>query len=220
MVGAPEGRHHGTTIFEYLRGHPAKDKVFSASMASLSGPENEAIAKAYDFSRFECLVDVGGAHGHLLGTIMRRNRRLRGVLFDQPQVVRAARRSPFLSAPRLRERVRFEGGSFFDAVPADADAYIMKYIIHDWDDDQCRAILRHCRAAMKKGGRVLVVEHVIERGNRADWGKLLDVNMLTLTGGQERTRAEFDALLKRSGLRLERVIPTESAMSILEAVAR
>lgn len=210
----------GKPIFEYLRERPEKDRVFAASMASLSGPENAAIAKAFDFNRLGTLVDVGGAHGHLLGTILRRHRQLRGVLFDQPQVVAAAREDEFLAAKAVAGRVKFEGGSFFDAVPDGADAYIMKYVLHDWNDEQCLTILRKCRDAMASGGRVLVVEHVIQSGNKPDWGKLLDTNMFVLTGGRERTREEFAKLFGRAGLRLKKVHSTESALSILETVAK
>lgn len=210
---------HGQAIFEYLRDHPEDDRIFSASMASISGPENAAIARAFDFRRFRTLVDVGGAHGHLLATILGRHRRLRGVLYDQPQVVAGAAASGFIKAKAVAGRIEVEGGNFFNAVPQGADAYILKYIIHDWTDDQCARILGHCRRAMAPGGRVLVVEHVIRPGNAPDWGKLLDINMLVLTGGRERTKQEFAALFARAGLRLRRVHATGAAVSILEAAA-
>jgi hypothetical protein len=210
---------HGVPIFEYLRTHPEQDRVFSASMASISGPENDAVARAYDFGRLETLVDVGGAHGHLLATIVRRHRRLRGVLYDQPQVVANAPQSGFITGRDVAARISVAGGSFFDAVPTGADAYMMKYIIHDWNDDQCEIILRNCRAAMAPESRVLVVEHVITAGNKPDWAKLLDINMLVATGGQERTREQFKTLFARAGLRLKRVHATAAALSILEAVA-
>jgi hypothetical protein len=109
-------------------------------------------------------------------------------------------------------------GSFFEAVPAGADGYLMKYILHDWDDEKCGVLLSHCRDAMAAGGRVLVAEHVISSGNRAEQGKLMDINMLVLLGGRERTREEFRALFARAGLRLARVIPTRCPLSILEGV--
>jgi hypothetical protein len=210
---------HGVPIFEYLHAHPDEDREFSASMASISGPENEAIARAYDFGSLNALVDVGGAHGHLLATILRRYRMLRGILYDQPQVVANASQSGFVSTREVAGRCEVRGGDFFVDVPAGADGYIMKYIIHDWNDDQAALVLSNCRAAMALGGRVFVVEHVLSRGNAPDWGKLLDINMLALTGGQERTREEFRKLFARAGLRLRRIHPTKSALSILEAVA-
>lgn len=214
----PFDRVHGMPIFEYLAKHPEQERVFSASMASISGTENAAVARAYPFGKLRQLVDVGGAHGHLLATILRRHKKLRGVLYDQPQVVTAAAKSGFLSAPDLAGRHDVVGGSFFESVPAGADGYLMKYILHDWNDAQCLRILGHCRDAMAEDGRVLVVDHVIPKGNGPNWGKLLDINMLALTGGEERTREEFRDLFARAGLRLSRVVATACPLSVLEAV--
>ena len=208
---------HGQRFFDYLVAHPDKEQRFAASMASISGAENDAVARAYGYGRFGRLVDVGGAHGHLLATILRRHRRLRGVLYDQPQVVAGAAASGFLAG--LDDRVEVAGGDFFASVPAGADAYIMKYIIHDWDDDRCARLLSLCRDAMAPGGRVLVVENVVEPGNRPGWSKMLDINMLALLTGKERTKAEFRDLFARAGLRLRRVVPTASPISVLEATA-
>ena len=218
-TGASAFEHaHGMPIFSYLKQHAEKDRAFSASMASISGTENAAVARAYSFGRFAKLVDVGGAHGHLLATVLRRHKKLRGVLYDQPQVVAGATDSGFISAPDVRERCDVAGGSFFESVPSGADGYVMKYILHDWDDEKAMRILGHCRDAMTLDGRVLVVDHVIPQGNSADFSKLLDVMMLVGPGGQERTREEFRALFARVGLRLARVIPTSCPLSILEAV--
>jgi SAM-dependent methyltransferase len=208
---------HGGPIFEHLRANPEDDRQFSAAMAAISGTENEAVARAYPWKRHRRVVDVGGAHGHLLAAILRRNRKLSGVLYDQPQVVAAAEASGFVSTPGIRERCELVGGSFFDGVPVGADAYLMKYIIHDWDDAKSARILGHCREAMAPDGRVLVVDRVIAQGNGPDWSKWLDINMLVGPGGQERTLAEFDALFASSGLRLTRVHPTQGPLSVLEA---
>jgi hypothetical protein len=207
---------HGKPAFEWLRENPEHERVFAASMASISGTENAAVARAYPFGSLGTLVDVGGAHGHLLGAILRRYRELRGILFDQPQVVEAARASEFLA--EFGDRCEVRGGSFFDGVPAGADGYLMKYILHDWDDATALRILSRCRDAMAPGGRVLVAEHVLRPGNGRDWGKLLDINMLVVPGGQERTRGEFRDLFARAGLKLARVVPTASPLSVLEAV--
>ncbi len=214
----PFDRVYGLPLFPFLQQHPDKDREFSASMASISGTENDAIARAYPFGRCTRLVDVGGAHGHLLATILRRYKRLRGVLYDQPQVVAAAGASGFVTDRAVAGRCEVQGGDFFTAVPAGADAYIMKYIIHDWDDEQALRILRACRTAMAPGGRVLVVDNVIPRGNGAHWGKLLDINMFVSPGGMERTREEFRALFRQAGLRLRRVVPTACPLFVLEAV--
>ena len=208
---------HGRPIFSYLLANPDKERTFAASMASISGPENGAVARAYDFGRCRQLVDVGGAHGHLLATILRRHRKVRGVVYDQPQVVAGVAASGFLAG--LEGRVDVQGGDFFTSVPAGADAYVMKYVLHDWDDDRCVRILGLCRDAMAPGGRVLVVENVVEPGNRPGWAKRLDINMLVCLTGKERTRTEFRDLFARAGLALRRVLRTASPISVLEATA-
>ncbi len=207
----------GVPAFEYLKAHPEDDRQFSAAMASVSAAQNEAVARAYPFGRHQKLVDVGGAHGHLLAVILRRHRKLRGVLYDQAHVVEGAAASGFVSAPGVRERCEVVAGSFFDSVPAGADAYLMQHIIHDWDDARCARILDHCRDAMTPDGRVLVVESVIRPGNGPDWSKWLDLNMMVGPGGLERTRAEFAALFAASGLRLLKTHATRGPLSILEA---
>lgn len=209
---------NGAPFFKYLEQHPHEDQIFSASMAGLSAMENAAIAKAYRYGQLRRLVDVGGAHGHLLATILERHPELQGVLYDQPQVIAQALVDSYLNAPEVRARCEAVGGDFFVSVPAGGDAYIMKYILHDWDDERCVRILKNCRNVMVPDGRVLAVEYVIAPGNRADWAKLVDVNMMVTLGGRERTREEFHDLFARAGLRLKRVIPTESPLSILEAV--
>jgi len=207
---------HGMPAFGYLQAHPEKDRAFSASMASISGSQNEVIAAAYPFDALSSLVDVGGAHGHLLGTILKRHKKLQGILFDQPQVVAHAPQSGFIT-DGLAKRCRIEGGDFFTAVPEGADGYLMKFIIHDWDDEKAIRILENCRKAMAKGGRVLLAEIVLPKDNKPNFGKLLDINMMMIPGGQERTKEEFAQLFSRAGLKLKRIIPT-GPVSILEAV--
>jgi hypothetical protein len=209
---------HGVPAFAYLQARPEKERTFMAAMAGISGTENPAVASGYPFGRIKLLVDVGGAHGHMLATILRHHKKLKGILYDQPQVVAGAARSGFVTAPDLRGRCEVIGGNFFETVPEGADGYIMKYIIHDWDDEKSLRILGNCRDAMAAGGRVLVVDNVIAPGNH--WGKLLDINMMLGPGGQERTRGEFETLFRRAGLRLSRVISTSCDLSIVEGVAR
>lgn len=219
MTGGSAFEHvHGLPAFSYMRQHPEKERTFSASMASISAMENSAVARAYAFGRLQKVVDVGGAHGHLLASILRTHGNLRGILFDQPQVIEAAVQAGFITAPDVRTRCEALGGDFFTAVPAGADGYVMKYVIHDWGDDGCVDILRNCREAMSADGRVLVVDHVVAAGNRRDWSKLLDINMMVVPGGQERSRDEFRGLFARAGLQLRRVVATSSPLSILEAV--
>jgi hypothetical protein len=209
---------HGAPAFPWMREHPEKERVFSASMASLSAMENAAVARAYAFGKLERIVDVGGAHGHLLATILRNYVRLQGVLFDQPQVVNEAARAGFITSPDIVSRCEVVGGDFLQAVPPGADAYVMKYITHDWDDARCARILANCRQAMSAGGRVLVVDHVVAPGNRFDWGKLLDINMMVMFGSRERSKDEFRLLFARAGLRLKRIIRTGTSLSILEGL--
>lgn len=211
-------RVHGMPIFEYFEKHPGHREIFARAMTSISGIENLAIAESYDFSSIGTLVDVGGSQGHLLATILRRHPRLRGVLFDRPSVIEQARRAPFLQDKELHGRVTFEGGDFFKAVPAGGDGYLMKSILHDWPDEQCATILSRCREAMNPDGRVLVVDTVLEPGNEPQWGKLMDINMLVLTGGRERTEREFAELFSQAGLRLLAVHPTRCPASVVEAV--
>jgi SAM-dependent methyltransferase len=212
-------RVHGMKVFEYLARHPEHGKVFGESMTSLSRVENPAVAEAYDFSGVRTLVDIGGGHGSLLATILRRNATLRGVLFDRAEVIERARKDEHVTAPEVAGRIELVAGDFFESVPQGADAYIMKYIMHDWEDESARRILQHCRRAMAPGGRVLVVDTVIPAGNEPFWGKLLDLNMLALTGGLERTEAQFAALFASAGLKLRRVVPTSCPLGIVEAVA-
>ncbi len=205
--------------FQYLREHPDKERMFAAAMASISATENSAVAGAYPFGTFTRLVDVGGAHGHMLAAILRRHKKLTGVLFDQPQVVAGAPQSGFVTAPDIRARCRIEGGDFFRSVPKGADGYIMKYIVHDWDDEKCIRILKNCRAAMAPEGRILVVDDFIAKGKAKTLAKILDVSMMIMPGGRVRSREEFGDLLSRAGLRLKRVLPTAAGLGIVEAAA-
>jgi hypothetical protein len=218
--GASPFEHvHGTSIFAYLRDHPDKEQLFAAAMASNSSVEVKAVVRAYPFGELSKLVDVGGAHGHLLASILRRHKKLEGVLFDLPEVVATAAERGLVTAPALRGRCETVGGDFFEAVPEGADGYLMKHVLHDWDDARCVRILRNCREAMRRDGRVLVAENVVRPGNGADTVKLMDVNMMVAApGGAERTREEFRALFGEAGLRLKRVISTAATISILEGV--
>jgi O-methyltransferase domain/Dimerisation domain len=210
---------HGMLPFPFMQANPDKEAMFAASMASLSALENGAIARGYKFGKLRKIVDVGGAHGHLLASILRLHMRLRGVLFDQPQVIEAATKTGFVTATDVRDRCEARSGDFFVSVPAGADAYLLKYILHDWEDEKCVRILVSCREAMAEDGRVLVVDRILRGANRPDWGKLLDINMMVIPGGRERTKEEFRRLFALAGLRLKRVIRTASPLKILEGIA-
>ncbi|HEX4440452.1 MAG TPA: methyltransferase [Thermoanaerobaculia bacterium] len=206
----------GMPAFDYLAAHPDEASLFSETMVGFHGDEPPAVAAAYDFSRFGTVVDVGGATGNLLSAILARHAAPRGVLFDLPHVVRDA--PAFLQAKGLAGRVSIEAGSFFETVPEGGDAYVLSHVIHDWSEPQCLTILGHCRDAMGPGGRLLLVEMVLPDGDGFHPGKLLDMTMLVAPGGQERTEKEYGALLAKAGFRLERVVPTASAASVVDAV--
>ncbi|MEO7819398.1 MAG: methyltransferase, partial [Actinomycetota bacterium] len=203
--------------FEYFEQHTEDLQVFGESMTSISTTENPTIPAAYMFSRINTLVDIGGGHGSLLATILKANPKLKGILYDQPSVIARAEKDLHVTAKGIKERCRLESGSFFEAVPIGGDAYIMKYILHDWNDDACVKILTNCRDAMNEKGKVLVVDNVIAPGNDPSWGKLLDIQMLII-GGRERTKKEFAALFATAGLKLTRVVPTKGPLSIVEGV--
>jgi hypothetical protein len=213
----PFFKAHGVPLFEYLEDHPEDLKIFGETMTNVSSTENPAIAAAYKFSGIRTLVDVGGGNGSLLATILKANPRLKGVLFDQPSVSARANQDRHVTAKGIAERCTLESGNFLEAVPKAGDAYIMKRVLHDWDDDRCAKILANCRDAMSEKGKVLVVDAVIPPGNGPDRGKLLDMQMLVI-GGRERTKQEFATLFKRAGLKLTRVVPTNCPLSIVEGV--
>lgn len=206
----------GMSFFDYLARHPEDASVFSGAMVGLHGGEPPAVAAAYDFSRFRTIVDVGGASGNMLAAIFARYPEPQGVLFDRPHVVVDAER--LLKGHGVSDRVVVEAGDFFQSVPSGGDAYILSHILHDWNDDRCLTILGQCRKAMKPDGRLLIVEMVLPPGDVPHPGKMLDMVMLVLIGGQERTEAEYSHLLDRAGFRLSRVVATNSPVSVIEAV--
>jgi hypothetical protein len=203
-------------LFDYLGQHPDAASHFSGAMVGFHGSEPPTVAEAYDFSGIETVVDVGGATGNMLSAVLSRHAHLRGVLYDLPHVVRDA--PALLRARGVDARVAIEPGSFFDRVPSGGDAYLLSHVIHDWSEEQCLTILGHCRAAMRPDGRLLIVETVLPEGNAPHQGKLQDLVMLVFPGGQERTEAEYAALLAKAGFRLRRVVPTTSVVSVVEAV--
>jgi C-methyltransferase len=209
----------GAQVFDHFKTHPEAGQIFNDAMVSFTGVTGAAVAGAYDFSSFKTIVDVGGGHGALLAMIAAEHPAVRGIVFDRPEVMAGA--TAFLAAQRLAERIQTVPGSFLDAVPAGADAYIMKHIIHDWDDERSAAILSNCRKVMAPGGRVLIVEQIVTDRPDAAFVKVLDLEMLVMTsGGRERTEVEFGRLLQRAGLTMTRVVATASPVSIVEAVAQ
>jgi hypothetical protein len=203
-------------VFDWLAKHPEEASLFSETMVGFHGAEPPAVASAYDFSGLKTVVDVGGATGNLLAGILEKHRGARGILFDLPHVVKDA--PALLKSRGLADRVAIESGSFFERVPAGGDAYLLSHVIHDWSEAQCLTILGHVRRALAPGGRVLIIEMVLPPGNVPHPGKMLDMMMLVGPGGQERTEEEYRALLEKAKLRLTRVVPTPSAVSVVEAV--
>jgi len=206
----------GVAFFDYLAQHPEAASLFSEMMVGIHSQEPPAVAAAYDFSTFKTIIDVGGATGNMLAAILANHPGPRGILFDRPHVVSDA--PALLDARGLSHRVTIEIGDFFQHVPTGGDAYILSHIIHDWNEDQCLMILGHVRKATKPAGRLLIVEMVLASGDAPHPGKILDMVMFSQTGGEERSEAEYGHLLSKAGFRLTRVVPTTSAVSIVEAV--
>jgi len=217
-TGMPAFDHvFNAPIFEHFSRNPEVAAVFDDAMTSISAMEARATSEAYDFKGVETLMDVAGGHGLLLATILRRHKKMRGVLFDLPHV--AANAAVTFTRAGITGRVRIESGDFFKELPSGANAIIMKHILHDWDDDSATRILQACHRALDTQGKVLIVDPVVPPSNVPHYGKLLDLEMLVLTPrGRERTKVEFTKLLRGAGFRLSRVIPTESPLSIVEAV--
>lgn len=205
----------GMDIWQYFKKNPEDGAVFNDSMSGVTAAANEAILSVYDFSQFNKLIDIGGGHGGLITSILKKNPNLKGLLFDAPQVIEGAR--PRLEAAGVADRCEIVAGNFFEAVPAGGDAYMMKWIIHDWDDEKALTILKHIRSQIPSNGRLIVVETVVPETDEPHFSKFFDLNMLVMTGGKERTEAEFAELFAAAGFKLLRVIPTDLPTSIIEA---
>jgi len=206
---------HGVSSWEYRVQHPEENAIFNAAMTGNTRGVTEAVVAAYNFSPFTRIVDIGGGQGQLLGSVLTANAHLRGVLFDQPQVV--TRADALLQGMGVRERCEITGGDFFSNVPQ-GDLHMMKVVLHDWNDEQALAILRNCRAAVTPGGRVLVIERIIGAPNIAPAEKFADLNMMVAAGGRERSHEEFAALFAAAGYALKRVLSTGTHLHLIEGV--
>jgi hypothetical protein len=215
-TGEPSFAHvHGSGMFEFLARHPDSARRFDEAMVASSRLMNDAIVEAYDWAQFGTLADVAGGMGSTLAAILRANSTLRGVLFDLGHVVERAREH--LREQGVADRCRTQSGSFFESLPAGADAYFMKHILHDWDDADCLRILGNCANAMTDHAKLLVCEKIVPPGNGFSVAKTIDLVMLVQTdGGRERTEGEFRDLFARAGLQLARVVATRADNSILE----
>ncbi|WP_285640924.1 methyltransferase [Lentzea sp. NBRC 102530] len=211
---APFPALFGEQYFDYVAGNPEAAAEFHGGMGSFSGAARRLALDEYSFPEAGTVVDVGGGTGGFLRDILLENPGLRGVLFDQAHVLPG-------ETPRdiASERWTEVAGDFFEEVPADGDLYVLSYITHDWSDEECVRILRNCRKAMAPGARIAVFDAVVEPGNEPDDAKLLDLVMMMLVSGRERTAAEFGRIFDQAGLRLARILPAQGPLSVVEAVA-
>jgi hypothetical protein len=204
---------HGVDTWTYRERHPEQDMIFNAAMTANSRRVDRAIVEACDLSRCARIVDIGGGQGSLLTAILTANSEAHGVLFDLPHVVAGA--APVLEAAGVRNRCEVVGGNMLESVPEGCSAYVMKFILHDWDDADCIRILRNCRRAMQSDAQLLVIERLVGPPNEDLAVKLSDLNMLLVPGGQERTREEFAALFEAGGFRVADVLSTSAGMSVI-----
>lgn len=208
-------RTHGKEVFDWLDGRPDEARIFNNCMSELSVGVAPPVIEAYDFSGIATLADIAGGHGYLLSQILKANPGVRGILFDMDVVLAGA--DTMLEHQGVSDRVEKIPGDFFNEVPA-ADAYLMKHIIHDWDDERSVTILKNIHRAMIGDGRLLVVEMVVPEGNDPHPSKVLDLEMLASPGGVERTEQEYRDLYEAAGFSLARVVPTQSPFSVIEGV--
>lgn len=204
----------GQPVFEFFAQHPENARIFNDAMSGMTAQANEALHAAYDFAGIKTIVDVGGGHGGLIVSILKKNPGMLGILFDAPQVIEGA--AAHIAPSGIADRCQLAAGDFFKSIPEGGDAVIMKWIIHDWNDEQSIAIMKNCHRALPAGGKLILVEAVVPEGNEPHFSKFIDLNMLVMTGGRERTAEEFRQLYEGSGFLLTRIVPTESPFSVIE----
>jgi hypothetical protein len=206
----------GMNVWDYYAQHPHEGRDFAHAMSNITAMVADEVVAQYDVSTYQKIVDVGGSHGTLLAALLRANPAAKGVLFDRPNVIAEARQA--IHARGLTERVELVGGDFFEEVPAGADLYLLKWILHDWDDAQSRAILRNIHRVAAAHSKLLIVERLLPSAPEPSLVHLMDLNMLVLAGGRERSREEFETLLSSAGYRLERVMPLPHFLNLIEAI--
>ncbi len=206
----------GKPTFEWLAQHPEDARIHGMAMAANLGPRTGAITQSFDFGPYNRVVDVGAGHGTLLAAIAIKHPEVRGVAADLSHVAEKAEET--FAAAGLSDRCWAEPCDFMKRVPADGDLYILSNVLHDWDDENCRTILNNCRRAMKSGSKLLIVEFLVPPANVFSLAKLLDIEMMVMSGGgRERTEGEFCNLLDAAGLRMGTIIPLETGEALLEA---
>ncbi len=208
--------HRGMSAYEYLGANPEFAMTFFQGMGSMSAPETDTVIAAHDFSRYSTIVDVGGGRGALLAGILDRAGASRGVLFDAPH--NCAEAAGVLAAAGVADRATIEHGSYFESVPAGGDAYLLKHTLHDFSEDQCLAVLKNIRDAIKPDGAVYVIEYVLPGQNKRHIGNMIDLWLMLLLGAKERTAEQYAELFAAAGFKLNKVIPTSSPVSIIEAI--
>jgi SAM-dependent methyltransferase len=208
--------HFGMDIWQYFAQHPENAQTFNRYMANSSAMMNEAIGKSDVFADSTRIVDVGGGLGGMITAILKANPQLEGVLFDAPSVVEKSK--DFIAEKGLSDRCAAIGGDFFESVPAGGDVYTMRWIILDWEDSKSIKILKNIRRVMPQNGKLVLAEAVVPENGQPHYSKFFDLIMLTMTGGRERTESEYAALLEKTGFKLKRIIPTDTFLSIIEAV--
>lgn len=206
----------GEPIFDFLSQHPAKAQIFDEAMTGIHGREAAVVLDAYDFTGINTLADIGGGNGSNISAILQKHPSMKGILYDLPHVIERAKQH--VEAAGVLSRCQLRDGDFFKSVPAGANAYLLRHIIHDWDDDKSLAILRNCHTVMPQGGKLLVIESVIPPGNEPFAGKLLDLAMLLVPGGKERTAEEYKVLYEAAGFQFTKIVPTSMEVSVVEGV--
>jgi hypothetical protein len=204
----------GMPVFKYFARNPNESEIFNNAMTMFSGVVIPAALEVYDFSGIGTLVDIAGGHGRVLTSILQKYPSMCGLLFDVDHVIAGAR--PMIEELGLSNRCATATGDFFKEVPQGGDAYIMKHIIHDWDDEKAAVILRNIRAVLPEPGRVILLEAVVQPGSAQDFAKIIDIEMLVMPAGRERTAEEFRALFEKAGFELTRIVPTKSPLSVIE----
>ncbi|HVV69215.1 MAG TPA: methyltransferase [Patescibacteria group bacterium] len=212
------GFYHSTKMdyWEYLNLNPEKAKIFNDAMETGSRFTIDVILSVYDFSLFNYIVDIGGGKGHFIGSILKKYPSAKGISFDLAHVTIPA--NEYINSLELNNRCEIISGSFFDFIPAGGDLYLLKVILHDWDDDNAKAILKNCRKAVTKRSKILIIEKLIDNGNNLQSIFLGDINMLVTHGGKERSLSDFELLLKESNFHINSVLRTSTAFSIIEAI--
>jgi hypothetical protein len=205
---------YGKPIFDFFSENPETGKLFDQAMTGVHGRETEAMLEAYDFTGIRTLADIGGGNGSVLTAVLRRYPAMQGILFDLPAVGERAKSN--IEAAGLEGRCQLMAGNFFQSVPAGADAYLMRHIIHDWDDEKSITILSNCRQVIGQGGKLLVIEGVVPPGNEPSVSKFFDLAMMVLPGGMERTEEEYRQLFEAAGFRLTEIVPTRTWVSVIE----